>query len=389
MKCPACGAENADGTSRCISCEATLDETPTVTVRISRLALASAALALVTLLGAIPVVMAVRDQWFRHEHTALILVSGSLSIIGGGAGLLLGLIAWGLIGSSGGRVTGRGFAVIGVLIPVGAMLAALTPALMRGPSLSLRLRCGTNLSGIGKAMLIYANDYDDKLPIAGGQGTIWGLGPKDWAAGSRLDAFGLDPNGAGGEASICSSLYLLIRHAEMTPKSFVCPEERKVTEFDPVKYKIGGKKLTDVWDFGPDPATHCSYAYHAPYSRYPLNTANHPGLAVAADRNPWIRSPSGKAGDITKFKPDVAPFDGRAEEARKGNSLAHWGGGQNVLYLDTHVEWVKQPYVSYEDDNIYTLWDGDDRLRGIPPQPYDAQPADRRDALLLNDPLRR
>lgn len=344
MKCPACGAENADGTSTCISCESALDETPTVTVRVSRLALASAALALVTLLGAIPAVMAARDQRFLGEHTALILLSGCLSIIGGGAGLLLGLVAWGLIGSSGGRVTGRGFATIGVLIPTGAMLVALTPALMRVPSLPPRLRCGTNLSEIGKAVLIYANDYDDRLPIAGGQGTVWGTGPIDWAADRRTGAFGLDPNGAGGEASISSSLYLLVRYAYVGPRYLVCPEERKVTEFDPAKYRIGGKRLTDVRDFGPDPAAHCSYAYPAPYSRYPLTTRSEAGLAVLADRNPWIRSPAHRTGDFSEFRPDVAPFNGTLEQARNGNSRAHGRDGQNVLFLAGYVEFIKRPY---------------------------------------------
>jgi len=38
------------------------------------------------------------------------------------------------------------------------------PALARTRQIAFRLYAGTNLSGIGKACLIYANDYDDKLP---------------------------------------------------------------------------------------------------------------------------------------------------------------------------------------------------------------------------------
>ena len=40
----------------------------------------------------------------------------------------------------------------------------LMPALARVRQLSYRMTSGTNLSSIGKACLIYANDYDDKLP---------------------------------------------------------------------------------------------------------------------------------------------------------------------------------------------------------------------------------
>jgi len=38
------------------------------------------------------------------------------------------------------------------------------PALARARQLARRMTSGTNLSGIGKACLIYANDYDDKFP---------------------------------------------------------------------------------------------------------------------------------------------------------------------------------------------------------------------------------
>ncbi len=398
MKCPACGAENTEGAQRCTSCRLILDSPSAVTVRVSRVALASAILSLSIVVCAIPVIMAACDPRMLRTCRGLVMAGYILSVLIGSVGFLLGVVGWILIASSGGRVTGQGFATVGMLVPVGAMLAVLALDCVRRSGPNYRLRCGTNLAVMGKVMLIYANDYDDKLPVAGGRGTAWGLGPVDWAADSRVDAFGLDPNGAGGEASICSSLYLLIRYAEMTPKGFVCPEERKVTEFDPGKYEIGGKKLTDVWDFGPAPALHCSYAYHAPYSRYPLTTANRPSLAVAADRNPWIRSPAHEPGDFIGFKPDVPPSGGTPEEARNGNSKAHWGDGQNVLFLDGHVDFIKRPYqdpssyafpVPDEKDNIYTSWDGDDKTRGIPPQPYDAQPADRRDVLLLNDPPRR
>jgi prepilin-type processing-associated H-X9-DG protein len=40
----------------------------------------------------------------------------------------------------------------------------LMPALDRVRQLSFRMTSGTNLSGIGKACLIYANDHDDRLP---------------------------------------------------------------------------------------------------------------------------------------------------------------------------------------------------------------------------------
>jgi prepilin-type processing-associated H-X9-DG protein len=43
-------------------------------------------------------------------------------------------------------------------------MGILMPALGRTRQLALRMTSATHLSGIGKACLIYANDYDDKLP---------------------------------------------------------------------------------------------------------------------------------------------------------------------------------------------------------------------------------
>ncbi|MBL7154779.1 MAG: hypothetical protein ISS79_13775 [Phycisphaerae bacterium] len=58
----------------------------------------------------------------------------------------------------------------GVEVSAGSMAGAALgvgiamPALARTRQIARRMVSGTNLSGIGKACLIYANDYDDKLP---------------------------------------------------------------------------------------------------------------------------------------------------------------------------------------------------------------------------------
>jgi len=53
---------------------------------------------------------------------------------------------------------------LGSVAGAGLGVGILMPALTRTRQISTRLQSGTNLSGIGKACLIYANDYDDKLP---------------------------------------------------------------------------------------------------------------------------------------------------------------------------------------------------------------------------------
>lgn len=253
------------------------------------------------------------------------------------------------------------------------------------PTLAYRLSCGTNLAGIGKAMLLYSNDYQDQLPRAGGASTKWAGRVADWRAKDRKAAFGLDANDAGGQASISASLYLLVRYTEVTPKSFVCREEQKTKAFKLEDYGLGDGKasLFDLWDFGPDPSKHCSYAYQMLYGMPPLTMYGEPNFAVAADRNPWMEQ-SGAKG-FARFRPDIAPFTGTPKQARLGNAVAHDGEGQNVLFLDTHVEFKKLPYCSLAQDNIYTSWDGRDRIRGKQPM-LGSQPADARDSLLVNDP---
>jgi prepilin-type processing-associated H-X9-DG protein len=281
--------------------------------------------------------------------------------------------------------------VVALLTSVIVLLSlalVLWPAYQRERRHSNRHLCGTNLSEIGKAMMAYANDYDGVLPVAGGQGTVWGSKLSDWRGESRDDAFGFDPNGTGGAATASASLYLLVRSGRVSPELFVCRKDKGTTVFRPEKYGIGADRLSDLWDFGPDPARHCSYAYHMPYSQYRLTTSSEPGMAVAADRNPWIDGPRQKAGDFSLFKPDLTRFKGTTEEAVQGNSPVHGYDGQNVLYLDGHVEFARRAYCGFEDDNVYTCRDGRDRAWGIPPGPYQSQPAHEHDSLLVNDPPR-
>lgn len=308
--------------------------------------------------------------------------------------IVLGIIALVAIGRSGGRLTGTAFAVIGTVIPVfsiffiGLLMAILMPALARTRQLAFRMTCGTNLSGLGKAMLIYSNDYQDEFPRAGGRSTEWAGQTPNWLGADRRQAFDLAPDGSGGRASVNASLYLLVKYTEVTPKSFVCKGDVATTEFT-LRDIPPGVDLIDAWDFGPpeESSKHCSYAYHIPYGQFALTTSNAPGLAVAADRNPWIDSHFAAAADFSRFRPDIAPFNGDANQARYGNAMTHQLDGQNVLFLDSHVEFAKRAYCALEDDNIYTISTSQtagDPL-GTPPK-LGSRPANRKDSLLVHDP---
>lgn len=277
--------------------------------------------------------------------------------------------------------------VLAVVVLCLFLLLLVPPVWYRMRGSAFRMTCGTNLAGIGQAMLIYANDYERQLPRAGGPGGFWATRTPNWMAADRFAAYGMPAHASTrGQASISASLYLLVKYADMEPKSFVCVRgEPQTKAFDPARYRIHGRKLKDLWDFGPDPARHVSYAYHQVYSPHKLTADGDPGIAIAADRNPWMDSPFAKPGDFSLFTPDVAPFGGTTLAALQANARAHHGDGQNVLFLDSHVEFAKRAFCAVDDDNIYTSWDGSDKVRGLPAQ-FGSVPADPNDSLLVNDP---
>ncbi len=264
------------------------------------------------------------------------------------------------------------------------VLAVISSAMQMSRFEEYRMACANNLSQIGRAMLIYANDYEDEFPRSGGRSSTWAARIPAWNALNRFSAYGLSANGDGGSASISSCFYLLVKYAEVTPRTFVCPGDAGATEFrladvdSPAPFDID---LIDLWDFGPEPSRHCSYAYHMPFGLYALTTSSEPGMAVAADRNPWMDSSGASAKDISLFDPD-----GGREAVKVGNAVAHEEEGQNVLFLDSHVGFEERSACGINDDNIYTYWDGGDIRRGGTPV-LGSEPSGRLDSLLVHDPV--
>ena len=150
MYCPRCGKENPDNAQVCANCNSLLPSmvvtVPAGPVNTSGLAIASFVLGILS--------------FCTFCVTAL-------------PAIILGIVALAKIGKSGGRLKGNGFAVAGIVVPVVAgvfmlpvLLGITMPALARTRHMAFRMTCATNVRDLGKAMMLYANDYDDKFPTS-------------------------------------------------------------------------------------------------------------------------------------------------------------------------------------------------------------------------------
>lgn len=363
MYCSRCGQQNPDGAKFCGACGDAITQstiqTPNFGIKTSGMAIAAMVLGILGI--------------FTCGLTAI-------------PAIILGIVSLVRIEKSGGSLTGRGFAIAGIVVPcvmlplIALLMGIMMPALARTRQIAFRMVCGTNLSGIGKAILIYAGDYDEELPRSGGIDSTWSKNIPNYKASNRYAAYAVKADGSGGQANISSCFYLLVKYAEVTPKSFICKGDVGATEFNPFNEDAGNLRLIDLWDFGVEPSRHCSYSYHMPFSQYALNTQSEPGMAVAADRNPWMDSPSFEG----KTFPGHYNPDGDIRAVKYGNAIAHQEDAQNVLFIDLHVGQEKRPFCGINDDNIYTFWNGGDIRIGSPPV-VGSKPKSERDSLLVHD----
>lgn len=221
MVCEKCGAEISEGVAICEACSGKGDvSTQTgapVDIHISRLALASMILSVSLVFVILCLfIIAPGDSSLEGPFAFIFYVIFFAHPVA----LILGIVSLMRIADSRGTLSGRGYARIGVALPcILFILGILMPMFARTRSKPHRMTCGTNLSGLGKAMLIYANDYDGKLPQAGARANTWDYMIPDWASGTRELAFGYEGNNSYGSVTITSNFYLLVKYFDTGRRS--------------------------------------------------------------------------------------------------------------------------------------------------------------------------
>jgi len=278
----------------------------------------------------------------------------------------------------------KGFTLIELLVVIAIialLMGILMPALARVRQMARKMVCGTNLSGIGKAMLVYEQDHDETFPVAGGPGPVWSTtgAIDDWQGQEATDAYGMSP---GAVVTVTSSLYLLVKYSDVSPKQFVCAGDTgtKVMELSDAGVTIQSwiENLTDCWDFGGStspafqPGKLCSYCYHLPYSGLQVSSTSMAGTPLCAERSPYFDKNAdsyinGASGEAPPTWATGTP--GRyVDDDKTGNAAPHQREGQNVVYNDGRVEFEDYPNVGIANDNIYKYWPG-----GIATTPQDKE----------------
>ncbi|MBW8017461.1 MAG: type II secretion system protein [Planctomycetes bacterium] len=296
----------------------------------------------------------------------------------------------------------KGFTLIELLVVIAIiamLLAILMPALGKVKRIAMRLVCGTNLRGMGTAVNVYAFDYRDEYPIQGGPGINtwsttgamggWANPSKDWSGDDAV--------------TVSSSLFMLVREADVGVKSFVCQASNQqpfvnMTPSDVVElWDFGSAGHASFGDYG---ARKCqSYSYQVPYrtnaGHHPADGTSNPGNAVMADRNPWFdpaisRSVAPTGEDFLETVWTIV-FDSSNKWAiQVGNAEPHDREGQNVLFNDGHVDFAKRPDVGTRYDNIYTTrgagaLDADRRVGNPPKGVGITNVRNSEDTVLVND----
>ncbi len=314
----------------------------------------------------------------------------------------------------------KGFTLIELLVVIAIiamLMAILMPALSKVKKIAARVVCGTNLKGLGTAQTVYANDYDDEYTVQGQRGSHTWAEYTDGFQNPTQD-WSTDMN-----ITIGASLYLLVREADVSPKSFVCPSSDE-TEYDGETTNNQNMDIVDLWDFGstfvlgPEsgPKNHQSYAYHMPYAsgggkgRYAADGTRSAAFAVMADKSPYcdpLLEPASVAitndnyielvERIPAYYEDGSDYTESSPNVKAGNTQPHDRDSQNVLFADGHTANERTSDVGVKNDNIYTPWNqaqptDEDQIRrgygnGVKSLNFDmaVQPLGMNDSLLLND----
>jgi prepilin-type processing-associated H-X9-DG protein len=240
--------------------------------------------------------------------------------------------------------------------------------------------CASNLRGIGQALKVYANDNLDWYPVTPFSEPAATLGSTmEVTFIGQMGAHLTEPPAPEHYAAVHPSraLFLLVTDGSCTPKQFICLSSNDAE--DDLRHQSGGiataaQPGANRFDFRGYPFV--SYGYQLPFGPHARPNENlDPRTAIMADKGPFFDAgpptATGAVPDAAKaaFPPgSLVVLPGAADahavaqlkdkDWQRYNSPNHGGEGQNVLFVDGHVAFMKKPIVGVDYDNIYTQQSG-------------------------------
>ena len=245
-----------------------------------------------------------------------------------------------------------------VIAIIALLVSILLPSLNMAKELARRAVCMTNLNAIGKAGQVYASENDTYLPSYED-----GSSQSASVIGLKYD----EENPSGNVWSPTRGWFKLVRDGYTPLDMFRCGSDNEVTGEDyavesiydfmpiadtaPISYAL---QVTKTWNGGDDGLQ---------------TTLESPGgLAIGADRNglnAWSVLTSVKSEVARDSGVPFPPASYTTDDLMKTNSPNHQRTGQNVVYLDSHVEWRQTPMAGVDDDYIWTGADPAGDARGL------------------------
>ncbi len=220
---------------------------------------------------------------------------------------------------------GKGVAAAAVFMVVGTALLT-TLNYMR--QMSWKIQCNKQLAGVFKGLSNYSDEHDGQVPaVATALGAPW------YKVGDQ----GTDNH------SNTRNLWLLVQGDYAKQADFICPGSplSEAIQFDP-------NRKASLKDF-PD-RRNVTYSFRIISSR-PVDLASLRQMALMADLNPVFESLQQPTDGQLKLKLD--------EHLATVNSSNHGHRGQNVLFGDGSVRFIKTRKVGVANDDIFTLQNTD------------------------------
>lgn len=276
-----------------------------------------------------------------------------------------------------------------VVAIIALLISILLPSLSRARELAKRAVCAANLRGIGQGCHIYSNENEEWFPHSLYKENDTALENGTAVSWSGKLAIGMTVRTSTDtwtNVHASRSLFLLVIGGNSSPKQFTCPSSGD-TE-DNLRNKAGTGNDTaaqpGVNRFDYKAYTNLSYGYQMPFGAKgkPRNGMD-PRMALSADRGPFFEAgttngngetPDQRRASATppQFGPDAETLlKIPVEQWRPYNSRNHNGEGENILYADSHVEFLKKPLSGVNYDNIYTEMGGYtlfQSMRGLVPR---------------------